>query len=250
VYVNSLSERFSVRSLKRACFVQGVYPSHHGDFHLQDNRQMLCLDALLSFVERMASRSETVGVEHSIKRRCTENRVQGLFGAAKVSRVCIQLFTFLVLNCFHQDLPSSKRLSQDKEYKRILFAGTTLFNAKPKDGLKYLQDHGLVDPRDARGLATFLKSNPRFDKKMLGEFLSRAENLAVLRAFIELFDYKGKIIADAWRKLLETFRLPGESQQIERIAETFSSVYFATEPGNLVCFIHTYSRLLLTSGCS
>jgi brefeldin A-resistance guanine nucleotide exchange factor 1 len=33
------------------------------------------------------------------------------------------------------------------------------------------------------------------------------------------------------RDLLETFRLPGESQQIARITETFASIYFASEPG-------------------
>lgn len=32
------------------------------------------------------------------------------------------------------------------------------------------------------------------------------------------------------RELLEAFRLPGESQQINRIAETFAEVYFATHP--------------------
>lgn len=31
--------------------------------------------------------------------------------------------------------------------------------------------------------------------------------------------------------MLETFRLPGEAQQINRIAETFAEVYFATGPG-------------------
>jgi brefeldin A-resistance guanine nucleotide exchange factor 1 len=33
------------------------------------------------------------------------------------------------------------------------------------------------------------------------------------------------------RELLESFRLPGESQQIARITETFASCYFASEPG-------------------
>lgn len=33
------------------------------------------------------------------------------------------------------------------------------------------------------------------------------------------------------RELLEQFRLPGESQQINRITETFAEVYFETKPG-------------------
>jgi hypothetical protein len=42
-----------------------------------------------------------------------------------------------------------------------------------------------------------------------------------------------KSVADAIRELLEAFRLPGESQQINRIAETFAEYYFASEPGEL-----------------
>lgn len=33
------------------------------------------------------------------------------------------------------------------------------------------------------------------------------------------------------RELLETFRLPGEAQQIARITETFAEIYFASGPG-------------------
>lgn len=40
-----------------------------------------------------------------------------------------------------------------------------------------------------------------------------------------------KPIADAMRELLETFRLPGEAQQISRITETFAEIYFASKPG-------------------
>ena len=43
----------------------------------------------------------------------------------------------------------------------------------------------------AESLAKFLKSSTRLDKKVLGDFLSRAENLEILEAFITLFDFKG-----------------------------------------------------------
>jgi brefeldin A-resistance guanine nucleotide exchange factor 1 len=33
------------------------------------------------------------------------------------------------------------------------------------------------------------------------------------------------------RDLLEAFRLPGESQQINRITETFAEIFFASGPG-------------------
>lgn len=44
------------------------------------------------------------------------------------------------------------------------------------------------------------------------------------------FDHQ-KPVGDAMRELLEAFRLPGESQQIARITETFAAAYFAAEPG-------------------
>lgn len=34
--------------------------------------------------------------------------------------------------------------------------------------------------------------------------------------------------------MLESFRLPGESQQIERIMETFSITYFETGPSMII----------------
>jgi brefeldin A-resistance guanine nucleotide exchange factor 1 len=37
------------------------------------------------------------------------------------------------------------------------------------------------------------------------------------------------------REMLESFRLPGESQQIERITDTFAAKYFNSEPGLYLC---------------
>jgi brefeldin A-resistance guanine nucleotide exchange factor 1 len=39
-----------------------------------------------------------------------------------------------------------------------------------------------------------------------------------------------KSVAEALRELLESFRLPGEAQQIERITSTFAECFFATKP--------------------
>ena len=52
-----------------------------------------------------------------------------------------------------------------------------------------------------------------------------------LDIFDLIFIHFQKPVAEAMRELLEAFRLPGESQQISRIAETFASTYFAAEPG-------------------
>ena len=76
-----------------------------------------------------------------------------------------------------------------------MLAGAARFNAKPKDGIQFFQDNGLI-PKDedgasrAQSLAQFLKKCPRLDKKLLGDFLSRPDNRDVLDAFIRLFDFK------------------------------------------------------------
>lgn len=130
--------------------------------------------------------------------------------------------------------------------------------------MSFLEENKLIyaDPNESRerSLANFLKSCTRLDKRLLGDYISRPESLEVLKAFMQLLDFKDvcvwitpvassrlilcqKPVADAMRDLLETFRLPGESQQIARITETFSEIYFATQPGMHVflffyCFIY------------
>lgn len=55
-------------------------------------------------------------------------------------------------------------------------------------------------------------------------------------------DTEQKGVADAMRELLESFRLPGESQQISRITETFASIYFASGPGEHIVPYKTQSE--------
>jgi golgi-specific brefeldin A-resistance guanine nucleotide exchange factor 1 len=62
---------------------------------------------------------------------------------------------------------------------------------------------------------------------VLGEYLGHKNCEPVLRAFVRRFDFSGRRIDEALRMLLESFRLPGESQQIERVMNSFASVYYA-----------------------
>ena len=59
------------------------------------------------------------------------------------------------------------------------------------------------------------------------------------------------LVCDAMRQLLETFRLPGESQQISRITETFAEVYFATKPAEIkstdATYVLAYSVIMLNT---
>src|SRR5882762_9365582 len=86
---------------------------------------------------------------------------------------------------------------QSKSKKKVVLTGAARFNTKPKSGLAFLEENKLIyhDLSDKvsrpLSLALFLKSCIRLDKKLLGDFISRPENIDVLKAFIGLFDFKG-----------------------------------------------------------
>lgn len=143
---------------------------------------------------------------------------------------------------------------QNKSRKKLVLTGAVRFNSKPKLGLAFLEENKLIysdlssEVSREKSLAKFLKSSTRLDKRLLGDFLSKPDNLELLKEFMSLFDFKDvsyffprmsrdshlhrqKPVVDAMREMLETLRLPGEGQQIDRIAETFASVYFASKPG-------------------
>lgn len=73
--------------------------------------------------------------------------------------------------------------------------GTAKFNTKPKTGLAFLEENKLVytNPSEPKplSLAKFLKSSARVDKRLLGDFLSKPDNVELLKAFLGLMDFKG-----------------------------------------------------------
>jgi|SRR5712671_4639313 len=97
--------------------------------------------------------------------------------------------------CFSQNYDSAEDLMQRKSKKRLILTGAARFNSKPKTGLIFLEENGLIyhDLSDEvtrpQSLAKFLKSSTRLDKKLLGDFISKPENIDVLKAFIGLFDF-------------------------------------------------------------
>ncbi|POY71606.1 hypothetical protein BMF94_5391 [Rhodotorula taiwanensis] len=199
---------------------RGVYPAQQTSGPaLQDQTQLMCLDTLLDLVASLASRADEHGSTSA------------------------------------QDNDFAREVNASKANKRILLDGAAAFNVKPKVGLKFLEEHGVIynDPAMSReeSLARFFKTTPRLDKRLLGDFISRPDQLEVLRAFMQLMDFSGKIICDAMRELLEAFRLPGESQQINRITETFAEVYFATNPPEIrsqdATYVLAYSVIMLNT---
>ena len=95
----------------------------------------------------------------------------------------------------NQDYTPPDDLRQSKSQKKLILTGASRFNIKPKTGISFLEDNKLIytDPNEPRAhsLAVFLKDCTRLDKRLLGDFISKPENIEVLKAFISLFDFQG-----------------------------------------------------------
>ncbi|XP_028983448.1 Golgi-specific brefeldin A-resistance guanine nucleotide exchange factor 1 isoform X2 [Betta splendens] len=124
---------------------------------------------------------------------------------------------------FSSGLPDSQELLEIRIKKKLLITGTEQFNLKPKKGIQFLQEKGLLsNPIDNNQVAQWLRENPRLDKKMIGEFISDRKNMELLDSFVNTFTFQGLRIDEALRLYLEAFRLPGEAPVIQRLLETFT----------------------------
>ncbi|XP_062852204.1 Golgi-specific brefeldin A-resistance guanine nucleotide exchange factor 1 isoform X1 [Trichomycterus rosablanca] len=124
---------------------------------------------------------------------------------------------------FTSCLPDTQELLAIKNKKKLLVTGTEQFNQKPKKGIQFLQEKGLLSsPMDTKEVAQWLRENPRLDKKMIGEFVSDRNYMELLDSFVNTFMFQGLRIDEALRLYLEAFRLPGEAPVIQRLLETFT----------------------------
>ncbi|KAK1317267.1 ARF guanine-nucleotide exchange factor GNOM [Acorus calamus] len=116
-----------------------------------------------------------------------------------------------------------------KYIKRRLMIGADHFNRDPKKGLEFLQGiHLLPEKLDPQSVACFFRYTAGLDKNLVGDFLGNHDEFCVqvLHEFARTFDFQDMNLDTALRLFLETFRLPGESQKIQRVLEAFSERYY------------------------
>lgn len=153
----------------------------------------------------------------------------------------------------YEGLPDPAQLRERRWRKKIIVKGTGLFNEKPKIGLGLLEAQGIIaDAKNPVEVAKFLKGTSHVSKSVLGDFLSKKGNDAILEAFMDQFDFSGKRIDEALRVLLETFRLPGEAPLIASIVDSFADKYCSGKTPDEVAnkdavFILTYAIIILNT---
>lgn len=109
--------------------------------------------------------------------------------------------------------------------KKKVAVAANHYNRDQKKGVEFLKlCHLVPTPPDPRSMAYFLRYSPGLDKNKIGEFL-------------------------------ETFRLPGESQKIQRILEAFSERFFEQQTTGVfatkdAAFILCYSLIMLNTDLS
>ncbi|XP_078055477.1 Golgi-specific brefeldin A-resistance guanine nucleotide exchange factor 1 isoform X2 [Mustelus asterias] len=153
---------------------------------------------------------------------------------------------------FSSLLPSPQELSEIKSKKKLLITGTEQFNQKPKKGIQFLQEKGLLaSPMDNSEVAQWLRENPRLDKKMIGEFISDRKSMELLDSFVGTFTFQGLRIDEALRSYLEAFRLPGEAPVIHRLLEVFTDHWHKINgtpfSNNDACFALAYAVIMLNT---
>ncbi|XP_055601135.1 brefeldin A-inhibited guanine nucleotide-exchange protein 1 [Uranotaenia lowii] len=150
------------------------------------------------------------------------------------------------------DLP--EELEERKQRKEVMETGIDMFNRKPKKGIQFLQERGLLGT-SSEDIAKWLHEDERLDKTQVGDYLGENEeqSKAVMCAYIDAMNFAELDIVAALRYFLEGFRLPGEAQKIDRLMEKFASRYCDCNPNNTLfasadtVYVLAFSVIMLTT---
>lgn len=146
-----------------------------------------------------------------------------------------------------------EHLEKEKARKTALDHAIRAFNFKPKRGMKLLLEGGFIPSDSPRDIARFLLTEDRLDKAQIGEYMGEgdAKNIEIMHAFVDLMNFSKMRFVDALRQFLQSFRLPGEAQKIDRFMLQFASRYLAGNPNAFAssdtAYVLAYSVILLNT---
>ena len=140
-----------------------------------------------------------------------------------------------------------------RKRKTALNESIRQFNFKPKRGVKALIEHGFIKSDAPKDVAQFLLNNDRLDKAMLGEYMGEGDeyNVAVMHAFVDSMEFAKRRFVDSLRQFLQSFRLPGEAQKIDRYMLKFAERYLTGNPNAFAnadtAYVLAYSVVMLNT---
>lgn len=145
------------------------------------------------------------------------------------------------------------QLEKAKHRKTALNNGIRQFNFKPKRGVKQLITDGFIRSDSPEDIAAFILQTEALDKAMIGEYLGEGEtqNIAIMHAFVDSMDFTRRRFVDALRQFLQSFRLPGEAQKIDRFMLKFAERYITGNPNAFAnadtAYVLAYSVIMLNT---
>ncbi|KAL4441362.1 hypothetical protein ABPG74_013657 [Tetrahymena malaccensis] len=122
-------------------------------------------------------------------------------------------------------------IEEHQKYRLVMDQFLKKFNKNPKEAIQFLIEKQLCDDSD-EDIAYMLLTTEGLNKEQLGQFFgsNKERNQKILEAFCGLMDFRNLRFDEAMRLFLSRFRLPGESQQIDRIVQKFTKVYSNDNP--------------------
>ncbi|KAI0880549.1 Sec7-domain-containing protein [Annulohypoxylon maeteangense] len=145
------------------------------------------------------------------------------------------------------------QLEKEKARKTALANAIRQFNFKPKKGIRLLLQEGFIPSDSPEDIAKFLISDDRLDKAQIGEYLGEGEarNIEIMHAFVDTMEFTKRRFVDALRQFLQSFRLPGEAQKIDRFMLKFANRYVMGNPNAFAnadtAYVLAYSVILLNT---
>ncbi|ANZ74632.1 BA75_00765T0 [Komagataella pastoris] len=145
------------------------------------------------------------------------------------------------------------KFDTQKQRKTALFSCVKAFNYKPKIGIAKAIESGFIKDDSPQEIAKFLLYTDGLDKTQIGEYLGEGDekNITIMHDFVDLMDFSGLEFVEAMRMFLQNFRLPGESQKIDRFMLKFAERFVLNNPGTFanadVPYVLAYSVILLNT---
>ncbi|VDN97581.1 unnamed protein product [Rodentolepis nana] len=132
--------------------------------------------------------------------------------------------------------------------------GKRKFSSNPKMGLEFLFENQIIERNPVSVARFFVDEKKNLSKAAIGTYLgeiSKEFNMQVLDEYLKLHNFGGQDFLPALRTFLFNFQLPGESQKIDKILQSFAHEYVEQNPSafhtSQEAYVLAYAAILLNT---